>query len=66
MFRHLGDEGVHVVAREEEFVHVVGVAGMHGDFRGRQTEDEPAVAGIDGGELQDVAQEGAIGPALVL
>ena len=33
---------------------------MKGCFGGRQGEDEPSVAGIDGGELEHVAEEGAV------
>src|ERR1700680_3368235 len=34
---------------------------MEGGFGGRQGEDQPAVAGVDGGEIEDVAEEGAVG-----
>src|ERR1700722_607370 len=34
---------------------------MKRGFGGRQSEDQPAVAGVDGGEIEDVAEEGAVG-----
>jgi hypothetical protein len=34
---------------------------MECGFRGRQREDEPAVAGINGLEAEDVAEKRAIG-----
>src|ERR1700733_1286311 len=34
---------------------------MKGGFGGRQGEDQPAVAGVDGCEVEDVAKEGAVG-----
>jgi hypothetical protein len=34
---------------------------VHGQFRGRQGEDEPAAADVEGGKAQYVAQERAIG-----
>jgi hypothetical protein len=32
---------------------------MHRDFRRRQGDDEPATAGVNGGQLEDVAEEAA-------
>jgi hypothetical protein len=34
--------------------------GMDRDFRRRQSEDEPSVAGVNGREAEDIFQEGAI------
>jgi len=40
---------------------VVLVGGMKSGLGGRQFEDQPTVAGVDGREVQDVAKEAAIG-----
>ena len=50
-----------VVAHEIELLAEVSFARMRGELRRRQREDEPAAAGVDGRELEDVAQEGAKG-----
>jgi len=42
-------------------VPAVFFVGVYGEFGGRQGEDEPVVADVEGGEAQDVAQERAIG-----
>src|SRR5262249_16486778 len=38
----------------------LAVRGMDRELRGRQAEDQPAMADIDRGEAQDVAEEGAV------
>jgi hypothetical protein len=61
------DRGVEVVAHEVEAGVVPGGAlrpggrRVEGGLGGRQGEDQPAVAGIDGGKAQDVAEECAVG-----
>lgn len=57
----LGHHGLHVVHHQVELVRL-GVAGqdrVHAHFRGRQREDQPAVAGVNEGPVQHVAKEGA-------
>src|SRR5208282_2154521 len=49
-----------VVAQEIEFVRAVLIGGMEGGFARRQCEDQPAVAGIDGLESQNVAKKVAV------
>ena len=48
--------GVQVVAGEVQFVRAVLLGGVDGHFGGGQGEDEPAVAGVDVGEVEDVAE----------
>jgi hypothetical protein len=57
-FRHGGDE---IVTHEVEFVAgwFGRFGGMNGKFSRRQGEDQPAMAGVDGTEAQDVSKEGA-------
>ena len=57
--RELVDGRVDVVAHEIELVTAGLVCRVGGQFGGWQTEDEPALAGIDRGELEHVAEEGA-------
>ena len=60
LYRHFGDESVDVIAHEIELVHVVLFGRVHRDLGGRKREDEPAVAGVGEGELEDVAEERAV------
>ena len=48
-------------SHQVERLRTVLLGGMHRHFRRRQREDQPAVAGIDVREFENVAQEGAIG-----
>src|SRR2546425_1173152 len=58
---HFCDERLNVVAHEVELLDVVLVGRMDGNFRGRQSKDQPALTYIDFGKFEDVAQESAIG-----
>lgn len=55
----VGDCGFDVVAHQVE----LGVSSLFGwmdaQLGGREGEDEPAVAGVNGGKFEDVAKEGA-------
>ncbi len=54
---HLGSQiGTH----EIELMAIVLFSRMKGSLRGRQREDQPAVAGIDGGQPQHIAKEDAV------
>jgi hypothetical protein len=53
----LGDRRVDVIAHEVELVMAVVVGRMRGQFGGWQSEDEPAVAGVDRREFEDVTDE---------
>lgn len=57
----VGDQGVDVVAHQEELVFLVLVGRVHGDFGWRQREDQPPMTGVDLRILQHVAQECAVG-----
>ena len=50
-----------VGAGEVHFVTIVFVAGMDGEFRGGESEDEPVVAGIDVAKVENVLEEGTVG-----
>jgi hypothetical protein len=52
--------GCQVVAHEIEFVWAIFIGGVERGFSGRECENEPAVAGIDGHESENVAEEGAV------
>jgi hypothetical protein len=54
------EECLNVVAHQVELMDGVLFGRMHGDFRRRQREDQPAVTQIDVSKLEDIAQEGAI------
>jgi transcriptional regulator with XRE-family HTH domain len=56
----IGDGGVDVIAHEVELVLASFVGRMGRQLRGRQGEDQPAAAGIDGRELEHVSEERAI------
>ena len=58
---HVGDQRVDVVAHQVDLVPAVVLGRMHGDLRRRETEDEPAVADVDVGQLDDVPEKGPIG-----
>src|SRR5262245_47083571 len=58
---HPADEPGDVVAHQIELVHVVRSRRMDGELGGGQPENQPAVADVDVRELEDVAQEGAVG-----
>src|SRR5579859_5494659 len=63
---HRGNEGFDVIAHQVQLVNAV-LAGMNGHFGGRQSEDEPALPGVDARERKDVSQKLPIGfrlPAL--
>jgi hypothetical protein len=49
-----------VVANEIELVWAVFIGGVERGLSGRECENEPAVAGIDGHESENVAEEGAV------
>ena len=53
----IGDGGIDVVAQEVEFVVASLFGRVHADFGRREAEDEPAVACIDVGEFECVAEE---------
>ena len=53
----LGDRRVNVITHEVELVMTGVVGRVRGQFGGRESEDEPAVAGIDRREFEDVSDE---------
>src|SRR5580700_3248352 len=61
LMRERGHFCLEVIAREVQLVRAVAGGRMKGGFGRRKREDEPAVAGIDRGEAEDVAEEGAVG-----
>ena len=57
--RHLGDEGVHVLAHQVELVRA-RVGRVKRQLRGREREDEPAVTGVGKRIREDVPKERTI------
>ena len=53
--------GFQIATHKIKFVPIVLVGGMHCHFGGRQREDQPSVASVNGWESKDVPQEVAIG-----
>ena len=53
----VGDGRVDVVAHQVELVPRLAVGGMDPELGGREGEDQPAAAGVDGVELEHVAEE---------
>ena len=53
--------GVEIVTYQVEFVarRLALFRGMNGEFRGRHSENEPAVASVYGVKSQDIAEKGA-------
>jgi hypothetical protein len=49
-----------IVTHEVEFRAVVCFGGMDGSFGGRQRENQPSVAGVDGRESENIAQKSTI------
>ncbi|MBI4909463.1 MAG: hypothetical protein HY820_37945 [Acidobacteria bacterium] len=58
---HCIDKGIDIVAHQVELVNAVLLPGVHRHLGGRQSEDQPALAGVDVREAQNVFQEGAVG-----
>jgi hypothetical protein len=54
------DGGVYVITHEVQLVLAALFGRMGRQLRRWQREDQPAATGIDGGELHDVSEEGAI------
>jgi hypothetical protein len=57
-FRH---RRLQIVAHKIEFVAAVLFGWMNRHFGRRQREDQPSVAGVDGGKSEHIAEEGPIG-----
>jgi hypothetical protein len=55
----IGDGGIDVVAQEVKLVVASLLSWVHADFGGREAENEPAVASVDVGEFERVAEESA-------
>src|SRR5260221_5031461 len=49
-----------IVAHEVELVQVVFLRGMKCNFRGRQRKNEPAMAGVHRGKLENIAKESTV------
>src|ERR1700683_1218501 len=60
LFLKFRDFSPQVAAHEVEFRTLVFLCRVDCDFRGGKRKDQPAVAGVDRGESQDVAQESSI------
>ena len=52
--------GLNVVAHEVQLVFAWAISGMHGQFRWRQSEDQPPAAGVHMRLPQDVSEEGPV------
>jgi 3-methyladenine DNA glycosylase Mpg len=48
---HLQNESMDVVTNQKEFLAIVLIRGVHGQFCGRQPENEPAFTGVYMGKL---------------
>lgn len=57
---HRADEGGDILDHEVQLLDIVAASGMHRDLRGRQSEDQPTVAGVDVGKAEDVLEERAV------
>ena len=55
VFCQLSDKCIHIVAHQVELVHVILLRGMNGNLRRRQSENQPSVANIYIGELENIA-----------
>src|SRR5678815_2878859 len=54
---HRRDEPADVLANQIELVQVVLLRWMHGDFRWRQSEDQPSAANVHGGQLENIPEK---------
>src|SRR5262245_30219050 len=52
--------GLQIFAHEVEFVYVISLGRMKRRLCRRHREDQPAVAGVDGGKSEDIPKKGAI------
>jgi len=52
-------------AHQVQLVRLTPLGGVDGDFRRRQRENQPAAAGVDVGQLQDVPKERAVGVGIL-
>jgi hypothetical protein len=59
--RERSDFGFEIVAHEVKLVGTILIGRMEGGLCGRQREDQPAIACIDGFEAEDVAEKYAVG-----
>src|SRR5436190_12994089 len=58
---HVLDDSFNVVTHKIKLLNTIFIRRMHGDFSGRQSEDQPPTARIDVWQFQDVSQESTIG-----
>jgi hypothetical protein len=58
--RKRGRLGLQVVTHEIEFLPVILLVRMERDFSGRQSKNEPSMAGIYGTEAKDIPKERAV------
>ena len=63
--RQLPDQGLDLLAEEEQLVAPAAGGGMNGYLRRRQPEDQPAVTGVHVGEPEDIPKERAIGGGIL-
>ena len=58
---HLFDKTLDIVTNEKEFLLIVLIGGVDGQFGRRQAKYEPTLAGVNMGEFEHIPQEGTIG-----
>jgi hypothetical protein len=49
-----------IVTHQEDLVTTIRIGRVNGGFRRGKAENRPSVSGIDGGEAEHIAEEGAI------
>ena len=57
---HLPNESMDVVTNQKEFLAVVVIGGVHGQFCGRQPKNEPAFTGVDIRKLEHIPEKSSI------
>ena len=57
---HFLNKHLDVVADEKEFLMIAPVGRVHSEFCRGQTENEPALAGVDMGKFEHISQKGTI------
>src|ERR1044071_2759922 len=58
---HRSYEDLHIGTHQVELVDVVSVVFMYGHLRGRQAKNYISPSGVDAGQLENIAQEDAVG-----
>jgi hypothetical protein len=60
LFLQLSDKRLQVITHQKEFMPASLFGGMHSDFRWWQSEDQPAIPGIDVGKFEHITEEDTV------